>query len=237
MAAHQHWRIYITATNGSAEAATMEAEFRSTVGGADQASGGTPSASSQYGGFEASKAFDNNYSSTQWISQETGAPWWLRYSFAAPVDIVEFLVTRPTTATRAPKDFALQWSDNGADWTTLFSVTNQTGWGSFEQRVFSAPPPAKTSIEGEAGVSVTGAADLTIGFLLGAAEAAVSVTGSAALEVGVPLSGSASAAIVGVADLDTGTPLAAAGDITATPRGRFAGGAASPNTGAFFLLF
>ncbi len=45
---------------------------------------------------------------------------------------------------RAPRDFRLEASTNGLGWTTLHSVTNQTGWTSGETREFelpTTPPP------------------------------------------------------------------------------------------------
>lgn len=142
--AHTYWRIYITANDGNTSGqkmAIMEVEMRSTWGGADQCTGGTPSASSQSAGFEASKAFDDNTSTNQWIcnSSDGSGPWWIRYEFASSIDIVEIVIWPPTTLNRAPKDFDFQYSDDGSSWTTLFSVTGQTGWSAGVSRTFGLP--------------------------------------------------------------------------------------------------
>jgi hypothetical protein len=144
MATHTYWRINITANNGNASSqktGIMEVEMRATVGGADQCTGGTPSASSENSGFEASKAFDNNATTTQWLSNasEPSAPWWLKYQFASAVDVAEVSIVPPTTLTRAPKDFDIQYSDDNSAWTTWLAVTNVTDWATNTAKLFSLP--------------------------------------------------------------------------------------------------
>lgn len=141
--AHTYWRIYVTANNGNTSAQKCgieEVEMRASIGGADQCTGGTPSASSQSAGFEASKAFDDS-TATQWIcnSSEASPPWWLRYQFASAVDVAEVSIIPPTTLTRAPKDFDIQYSDDGSSWTTWLAVTGITDWALHTAKTFSLP--------------------------------------------------------------------------------------------------
>lgn len=69
-------------------------------------------------------------------------PSWLRVQFDDVVEITEIrLRAWDANPSRAPKDFSLQYSDNGSSWTTYASWTNQTGWGANEQRTFTVPAP------------------------------------------------------------------------------------------------
>ncbi len=43
----------------------------------------------------------------------------------------------PATANQAPKDFTIEYSDNGSSWTTVATLTNVTGWVGYERRVYS----------------------------------------------------------------------------------------------------
>jgi hypothetical protein len=73
-------------------------------------------------------------------------PQWIRVDFGEGADkaITEVLLrSRDSGAAswggeQAPKDFAIQYSDNDVDYISLFSVTDSTGWGAGESRVFSA---------------------------------------------------------------------------------------------------
>lgn len=150
MAAHSYWRINVTANDGDTSfLAIAEVEMRATVGGADQCAGGTASASATSAGFEADKAFDND-NTTRWSPPSGTLTGWLRYQFAAPVDVVEFTIrSHPTSGEgdRSPRDFTLEWSDDGSAWTVAKSFAEVTGWAAAETRTFSvtAVPKARVS--------------------------------------------------------------------------------------------
>lgn len=128
MAAHQHWRINITALNNTGQGVLAELEMRTSLGGASVCTGGTPSALNAVGS-AASNAFDGSTATAWMTSLAPSLPTWLRYSFAAPVDIVEVaLKPHASYLTNTPKDFDLEWSDDGTTWTTLFSVSGLTTW-------------------------------------------------------------------------------------------------------------
>src|SRR5215207_10553644 len=93
--AHSYWRLYIIQSGYGTSRGTAiglsEVEFRATVGGADQAIGGTATANSEYSGtYAASKAFDDTIG-TNWATLESPAviPGWLQYQFPAPVDVLQ----------------------------------------------------------------------------------------------------------------------------------------------------
>jgi hypothetical protein len=67
-------------------------------------------------------------------------PSWIRVQFDDKTEVVEIKVRSwATNPTRAPMDFALQYSDDDTAWTTHASYTGQTAWGANEVRTFTAP--------------------------------------------------------------------------------------------------
>ena len=125
MAAHIYWRVLITrAFGGTAfHVAIEELEFFDAAG-ALLSTGGTPTASSFFQSnptYAADKAFDNNYA-TFWHSANmpsSGAPEWIRYQFAGPVDVAVIRMTwREDTLNQAPGTFTIQYSDDNSAWTT-----------------------------------------------------------------------------------------------------------------------
>lgn len=141
MAAHAYWRVYITANNGDTSYTNIaELELRGTVGGPNLATDGLLASASTFStGYEAAKAFDAN--TATWWATTAGAeiPSWLQYSFASPVDIVEHAITGAdaTRLARDPKQWQLQYSDDGVTWRTLVKIGSQTDWTAAEQRVFT----------------------------------------------------------------------------------------------------
>jgi hypothetical protein len=146
MAAHRYWRLYITANNGSSYCNLTELWLCTAIGGASVAAnaGGTATASSSAFGWTPNYAFDGvSNVDNGWHSAAQGFPMWLQYDFGAgnDKDIIEFGITsrNPTSAaTDTPKDFKLQYSDDGATWTDKFSIVSQTSWGGYETRRFSS---------------------------------------------------------------------------------------------------
>jgi hypothetical protein len=135
--AHTYWRINVTANAGDTNyLAIAEVEMRATVGGADECSGGTATASSSSAGFEADKAFDND-AATRWSTPTPGmTTGWLQYQFASPVDVTEYTIqAHPSTPARSPKNWTLEYSDDGTDWTVTDTRTNEANWADGETRV------------------------------------------------------------------------------------------------------
>lgn len=139
---HRYWRAYITAGNGATATSAAEFGLRDTVGGSSIATGGTPSASTEFNSsFDAAKAFDGNPSTLWSAASNSGFPAWLAYDFGTAVDIVEVSYTcrNDAVANQAWRNFSIQYSDDNSTWTTSWSVTNQTGWSLGETRVFTKP--------------------------------------------------------------------------------------------------
>lgn len=134
--AHEYWRINGSSPTGVTFLAIAEVEMRATLGGADQCAGGTPSASTADPSSPASNAFDNN-ATTRWSTVSGNTTGWLLYRFAAPVGVLEYTIqAHPTAPVRSPKDFSLEFSDDGVDWTAADTRTNQIDWGAGEIRTY-----------------------------------------------------------------------------------------------------
>ena len=137
---HAYWRLAIMMSEGNSAVSVGELELRTTVGGSDVANGGTPTSRTVFSSptYDADKAFDNN-SSTLWSAQYASD--WLRYQFVSPVKIVQISVRARTDgfANTSPRDFNIQYSDDGTNWTTFWGVVGQTGWAVGESRVFTNP--------------------------------------------------------------------------------------------------
>lgn len=146
--AHRYWRVLITAPDGSTLYCGMtELQLRGTAGGADMTVSGNASAvgaSSTIGfGNDAFNAFDNNLS-TGWLSATAGTAW-IQWDFVnqglGAQYVAQIAITGSYNAPNAsPKDFQLQWSDDNVSFTTVLTVTGETGWtGSSDTRVFTVP--------------------------------------------------------------------------------------------------
>lgn len=132
MAAHVYWRVNIAGTDGGATLTLAEIELHITVAGANQATGGTATASSG----TAANAFDASNASNWAVSSGTAG--WIQYQLASALDIIEFSITAPSaTMTNAPNRCSLQYSDNGSEFTTVALVNGQTSWTTNEKRTFT----------------------------------------------------------------------------------------------------
>ena len=120
----RYWRILVTSTHGATGTEWYEVEF--LAGGADQASGGTAAASSEWPGLVASRAFDNN-NTTQWASDFTGMPQWIRYDFVTPKLIDEISISVGVNLNRAPNVFTVQQSDDASTWIDVATFDTEIG--------------------------------------------------------------------------------------------------------------
>lgn len=146
------WRVKATAVDGGLVFALSDLTMRTTPGGADVASGGTPFASLSTDG-AAANAFDNPATDANsfWSSGSAvaGVGEWVGYLFAASTDLVEIAIrTRQSNGPQAPKDFTIdRWEVD--HWVTVATYTGQTGWTSLETRTFtfgSAPSSARPQV-------------------------------------------------------------------------------------------
>lgn len=150
---HRYWRVYVTANNSNGTtgyAGFLELEMREALGGADQCTGGTASASGVDAGNVAANAFDND-TATRWYSSGT-LPSWIRYDFGAgnEKNIIEFAAKSPGVQQYTPRDFQLQFSDDGSTWGTLITVKGETNWlGTATFTVWSADTRYDTGSAGQ----------------------------------------------------------------------------------------
>lgn len=145
---HDDWRLFGFPENDDSVAAA-EIQMRASVGGADQCTGGTATASSEFSGsFGASKAFDDNPSSL-WSTGTDRVAAWIRYQFVAAVDVVEVLIrARSSLPGQTYEGFGLQWKDGAGAWTTAWYVDGEIGWTDGEERTFTDPEVYTVGIAG-----------------------------------------------------------------------------------------
>lgn len=140
MAAHRFWRLYVTAVDGSTSYASV-CEFRlfaDAAGGTNLAIGKTASQSGDSAVGGASAAIDGSTGSE--AGSSFPLPWWLAVDLgsggAADIKRVEIGAQR-VVPNRSPKDFKIQWSDDGAVWTDQASFSGITGWIEYQIREFA----------------------------------------------------------------------------------------------------
>jgi hypothetical protein len=152
---HRYWRIYITANDGNATFfGATEFEMRGSVGGANLLSiltgAGPATASGETNASNAAWRASDNSNTSGWLANVAGGglPGWWKYDFGhaghtgpSTADVKQILIRGSFNApTGSPKDFQLQWSDNNSTWTTVLTVTGQTGWtGASDARTFNVP--------------------------------------------------------------------------------------------------
>ena len=137
MAVHRYWRLWCYAPTGYN--AIGEVEMRAAEGGADQLSGGTPSASSVYqAGYEADHACDGD-TGTTWISESVITSSWWQYDFGAgnELEIVEIaMIPRVAVYTQNMGSFILKFSDDGIIWSNCMGWV--TTWPNANQQTFNS---------------------------------------------------------------------------------------------------
>ena len=138
-----YWCVQVVAVQGgtSTSCSIGEIEMRATPGGADQCTGGTASASSTFAPYVPANAFDN-LGTTRWASQPS-QPSRIIYLFPAPVNVGEVMIQAPDAgnyaSTQMVKDFNIQRSNDGTNWTTERVVTGETTMTASQQRTYSVP--------------------------------------------------------------------------------------------------
>ena len=149
---HRYWRISVSAPAGSTSyIGFTEIELRGTSGGPDlmsaQTVNGAASASSEINASNGAWMAADGRMTYGWLSESASPAWW-KYDFGSPLnagpaiaDVKQVAIYGSYNAPNAShKDFQIQWSDDGSAWTTVLSVTGQTGWtGASDIRLFDIP--------------------------------------------------------------------------------------------------
>lgn len=137
---HKFWRLWIERNFGSSAMAIGEIEMRATAGGVDQCVGGVATASSSLNAsFTPDKAFANDGGTTFWVAS-TAKDEWIAYAFTTPVSVREIAMTSRGDGfvTDAPRDFVVQWSDDGLVWNDAWGdITIPTAWTAGQTRLFN----------------------------------------------------------------------------------------------------
>jgi hypothetical protein len=129
-AAHKYWRILVTGNRNKEDAyngytGLREIQLLDSAGAdaTDVANSGTPFASSIFSNsYPLKDAFDNNPAS-EWFSiagspVSVSTPQFIGYQFTNPVDVKNVTLNATDDAASIPRDFAVQWSDDGITYTT-----------------------------------------------------------------------------------------------------------------------
>lgn len=139
--AHRYWRIHMArSNNGSSTFSAAEVEMRATPGGADQCTGGTPSAHSVFSGFPASLAFDNN-AATLWSANGSTSNGWLKYDFGTPVTVAEVMIQarNDSSFTQTPRWGQIEFSDDDTRWSTAWSYAMASTYSAGLSQVTTDP--------------------------------------------------------------------------------------------------
>lgn len=101
-----------------------------TVKNIDLLSGsGTATASSSSGSYTASKAFDSRIDTSWQAAASSPTTHWLKYAMDEAKIVTSYaILSRGNTICKTPKDWKLQGSNDGNNWTTLHTVTGFTAW-------------------------------------------------------------------------------------------------------------
>ena len=136
--AYRYWRIFITSNNGSAAyVQVQEIELRATNGGADITNPSTPVAVSSSSSPAASLV--DNELSTCWNSAEYATTnQWIRIDLSSPYSISQIAIASGGGLgnSSSPKNFSVQGSSDGSNFTTLATFSDVTGWESGTLRSF-----------------------------------------------------------------------------------------------------
>lgn len=137
MAAHRYWRIYITANNGDSYTGIAEVEFRDASDTDLTSPSMTVDQSSFFSSSVGANTVNNSFGSV-WVTNGGAMPQWVSYDFGSAVDpkSVAIALEAYAISTRAPRDFKIQYSDDGSSWTDQASITGQTSWTADTFKVF-----------------------------------------------------------------------------------------------------
>lgn len=147
---HTWWRINIETTRffDGIFASIQEIEFRAELDGPSVTTGGTAFADTavspgldNYSAYAAFDGVTTGDTESFWTMPSTSPqPCSIGYEFASPVDIVQvslFSGASSTRAARMPRNFTLDWSDDGVSWTTAMTVVDAPAFGVYQEQVFT----------------------------------------------------------------------------------------------------
>jgi len=147
MAAYRYFKLNCTASVSSFALTINEIEIYETptslVSSDITTSGMTVTDNQNYGsGFEGSKAFNNSFamgSGNRWQMNGQSYPIWVKIDLGSgnAKEVLSHSVMADD-GNYAPTDWTLQGSNDDSTWTTVATVTGQTGWWYGETRRFAS---------------------------------------------------------------------------------------------------
>jgi len=141
-AAPTNVEVYFQTTASTTDILVDKVSLMRTGSAVNLATGGTASASGENLPNEGvAKAFDGS-ASTKWLTNATTG--WIGYAFGGGTSrtVTSYALTSANDVpTRDPRNWQLQGSNDGTNWTTLATETNQTFAARFERRVFTVSSP------------------------------------------------------------------------------------------------
>lgn len=142
--AYQYWRIYITDNDGNATYTSMGEVNLLDGASADFISGlldGDCGESSRDGSDGAHRLTDGDQDS-EWVTAGGSAlPSWVSFQLLTPKVLVSYRIRSQRVVTgRNPTEWEVQGSNGDPStgpWTTVHTVTGETGWAVKEQRTYT----------------------------------------------------------------------------------------------------
>jgi len=138
----RYWRVRAYDVQSGTNYALAEVEFRATIGGADQATGGTAIASTAFSGRPASAAFDNDASTLWATATDAIRDGWIGYDFGvgATITVLEISLKARNDSSfgQAPVQFVVEVSNDNVTWTEVRWYTAAT-WTIGSTQVFTVP--------------------------------------------------------------------------------------------------
>ncbi|NCZ64078.1 MAG: hypothetical protein EBY62_09860, partial [Cellvibrionales bacterium] len=107
---------------------------------------GSVTGSASHNDYPVAKAFDNrknHNSGGRWLPNASGLPnVWIQYDMGTGKVVTDYTIEKGGNQdTRAAKDWTLQGSNDNSSWTTIDTVTGQTGWTNWQTRYFKVDTP------------------------------------------------------------------------------------------------
>lgn len=145
--AHFYWRLNVSETSAGLNISIAELGFLDGEGGTNQATDGVASTSGNHGSGESGdQAFDGN-AATYWNCDDSSGAGWISYYFGNAVEVGAVSIqARADSPDDAPRDFTVQYSDDGVTWEDAWTVSGQVSWTAGEVREFPDPVPPVTAI-------------------------------------------------------------------------------------------
>jgi hypothetical protein len=107
---------------------------------------GSVAGSVSHDNYPPNRAFDDrgDVGDGRWLARQDQLPnVWIKYDMGVGKKVTEYTVQNQnnTHTPRSPKNWTLQGSNDNSNWTTIDTVTNQTGWSQWQVRTFAVDSP------------------------------------------------------------------------------------------------